>query len=787
LRAALESVRVMLVLIGPRWLVPDPDTPAHLPIHDDEDWVRLEIRRALERSVRVVPILFDGARLPAPTTLPEDVRRLVHCQAVHVSHLRLGEDVVRLVEHLAAHLPPHARARAPRAPVPRQLPPAPPWFVGRRRELDLLSEEIDTGAQATAMIVGAGGIGKTWLALHWAYRHLDRFPDGQLFVDLRGSSPAGRPMSPPKALRCLLDGLGVDHRSIPLDVDAQIGRYRSLVASRRMLIVLDNAESESQLAALLPGSSTCTVLITSRNRLDGLSASVAARRLFLAPLTDFEARELFLRRFGRSRVAAESDAVAELIGYCAGLPLALGIVAGRIADEDHLPLAASAAELRDAATRVGTLDTGDPTTSVTAVLSWSYHALSTRDARVFALLGLAPTGIGLRAVASLTALPVTDVRVAMRALERLSLVQRQQPERWQMHSLIRLYAASRAEETLLESDRLAATRRVVDSYLHTARAANRLLDLRETVTRSPPVAGVAPDTVEDRAAATRWFTVEHSRLRDAIKIAERHGWHRQVWQFAWMLHSFQWQQGHVRAQAATWQAALTAAQAMADPAALAIAHRQFGSAVGRTGRLAEATHHLNRALELTTELGDLRNLARAHRALARVFEQLGDHERSLDHAVAARRYYQRLGLRGSLANALNLTCWCLTKLGRYEEATVHAAAAIALYRELGDPDGEATTLDSLGHIAHRREQYPRARGYYRRALTLFSNMNAFNEADTLSRLGEVCLRLAMTGEARDAWTRCLSLSEKQERTAEAGLTRRRLADLLAEPTDGGPT
>lgn len=782
LRAALESVRVLLVLIGPRWLMPDPGAPDHLPIQHEQDWVRLELRRAFERSVRVVPILFDGTRLPDPDALPEDVRQLVFCQAVEVSHLRLGEDIARLVDRLAELLPVLARARASSGHVPRQLPPAPPWFVGRRRELDLLTETPD-GTPTTA-IVGVGGIGKTWMALRWAHQHVDRFPDGQIFVDLRGSSPAGEPMSVPTALRCLLDALGVDHRTVPTDLDAQIGRYRSMVAGRRLLIVLDNADSAVQVGALLPGSPTCTVLVTSRNRLDGLIASVGASRLSLDPLTDAEARKLFLRRFGRYRVVAESDAVTELIGYCSGLPLALGIVVSRIAGEDDLPLAASAAELRDAATRVGTLDAGDAATSVTTVLSWSYRALSTRDKRVFGLLGLSPgTTIGLPAVASLTVLSTVDARASMRALARLSLVQRHSQDHWQLHALVRLYAADLARHTLPKTDRHDALRRVIDCYLHTAYAADRLLHTnRMLIDPGEPSDGTVLAPPTDRLAAVAWFTAEYGCLRAAQELAVALGWHLDVWRLAWVMHSFHWQRGHARDQIATWEIALRAAEHLADPAARTLAHRLTGAATARAGRLDRAFNHLELALELATSTGDRWNEAHSHRALARGWGQYGDHERALGHAIQALAIFRELRRPSDEADALDLMCWHEAELGMFHEAERHGAAGLALYRRIGNQGGAATALDSLGHLAQLTGHHTKAYDYYRQALTSFDDTNAYHEASTLDRLGEVCLRLARNEEARDAWTRCLSRYRAQERTAEAATVRRRLAALPATTT-----
>ncbi|HEX4724180.1 MAG TPA: tetratricopeptide repeat protein [Pseudonocardiaceae bacterium] len=781
LRAALESMRVLLVLIGPRWLATDPRSPDRLLIHDEQDWVRQEISRAFERSVRVVPILLDGSPLPDAAILPDVIRQLVSCQAVQVSHLRLGADIDQLADQLAELVPGLGPAKARLVPVPRQLPSAPPWFVGRERELGELSAAAD-GVTST-VLVGIGGIGKTWLALHWAHRHASLFPDGQLFVDLRGSSPGGRPMSVPTAMRCLLDALGVDHRTIPVDVAAQTGRYRSLVAGRRMLIVLDNAENTAQVTALLPGSPTCTVLITSRNRMDGLLASVGARRVTVGTLADAEARTLFERRLGRRRVTAEPAAVADLLRYCCGLPLALGIVASQVVDQDGLPLAVPATELRDAATRVGMLDSGDAATSLTAVLSWSYDALSATEARVFCQLGLVtgpdiglPAVRALTALTALTALPAADARAVMRALERMSLVQQSSPGRWTMHSLVRLYAADRAAELLSEVDRDAAVRRVVDHYLHSAWAADRLLvPHRQVVELGPPADGAMPVAVADQVAAMSWFTAEYACVRAAQDLAVARGWHLAVWRLAWVQHSFQWQCGHLRHQVASWRAALDAALALENPGACMLAHRLLGSATTRIGRPDDALAHLHRALELAAATGDRRSEADTHRVLARTCGRRGDHDRALVHAVAALEGYRGLGSSAHEADALDLVCWCAAELGRYDVAFEHGTAALALYRDMGDSGGEATALDSLGYLAQRTGRYERALECYRQALGLFRGTNPYHEANTLERVGEVHALLAQAKQARAAWQRCRAQFRSQGRVEDTERVQRRLS------------
>ncbi|WP_051773219.1 AfsR/SARP family transcriptional regulator [Saccharothrix sp. NRRL B-16314] len=362
------------------------------------------------------------------------------------------------------------------AVVPRQLPAPPKGFTGRDRELAALDR--DTGPDGTLVlsaIGGPGGIGKTWLALQWAHRHADRFPDGQLFVDLRGFSRGGPPMTPAAAVRGFLEALGVAPRSVPADLDARVRLFRSLVADRRLLVVADNARSADQVVPLLPGSPRCAVVVTSRNRLADLVTRHGAQPVRLDAVTEQESRQVLVGRLGEDRVAAEPAAVRELLACCGGFPLALAIVAGRAAAHPDFPLSAPAAELRDAATRLSVLDDDDPSSSLPAVLSWSHAALTDEQARAYALLGVAAgADLDLPAAASLVGRTTSATRSVLHALEDNHLVRQQAPGRWRMHPLIKLHAAELAHRDLTEADRDAAHGRLVDFHLNTAHASGML-------------------------------------------------------------------------------------------------------------------------------------------------------------------------------------------------------------------------------------------------------------------------------------------------------------------------
>lgn len=673
--------------------------------------------------------------------------------------------------------------------LPRQLPAAPAGFTGRAAELARLTHALDATAEPSATVVvtavgGMGGIGKTALALHWAHHNADRFPDGQLFVNLRGFDPTGEPMPPASAVRGFLDTLGVALQSIPADLDAQVGLYRSLVADKRLLIVLDNARDAAQVTPLLPGSPTCTVIVTSRDRLTGLVTTHNARPLALDVLDEHEARVLLARRLGQQRLETEPEATAELLAYCAGLPLALSITAGRAQAHPHVPLAVLAGELHDTATRLSALDADDPHTNLDTVLSWSYHALTAEQAEYFRLLGIAPgADISLAAAATLLDLPVHQAKAVLRTLQRASLLDERTPGRYHMHDLTRLYATEQAHHTQPADQRDAALRRLVDFYLHTAHIADRLLYPHgDPLQLDPPVSGCQPHPLPDHTAALAWFDTEHANLLATLHTATTHGWHQAVWQLASTLHTFHLRRGHLHDALVVWRAGLAAARRLPDPAAHTRAHRLLGYAYARLGRHDEAIDHLHHALALAERHHDPTGQADTRRMLAWAWEHRGELRRALEHATHALHLYRTLDLPVREAEALNTMGWYVARLGDHDQARTHCQAALALHRRHRDRVGEAATLDSLGYLDHHTGHHHQAIDHYQQALTLFRYLGfTYQVADTLDGLGHPHAALGQHDQARTVWRETLELYRQQGRDEDAERVQQQLHALDKHP------
>jgi len=669
--------------------------------------------------------------------------------------------------------------RSATSPIPRQLPAPPGSFVGRTRELAYLHTVLgaapaETAGVAVITLSGTPGVGKTALAVRFAHQVADRFVDGQLYINLRGYDPTGSIMDPADAARGFLDALGVPAQRIPVEQNAQVGLYRSLLAGKRMLIVLDNARDAEHARPLLPGATGCLVVVTSRNELTGLIANEGARPLTLDLLATTEAHDLLAHRLGLDRVKAEPEAVASIVARCARLPIALAVVAARAASHPDHPLDAVAGQLRDA--RLSALDGGDPGTDVRAVFSWSYRTLRPATARLFRLLGLNPgPDIGVSAAASLIGMPATQVQVLLAELARAHLVVESPPGRYTQHDLLRAYAIELAQTHDSGVDRHAAAHRMLDHYLHTAHAADRLLNpFRNQITPTTPDAGVVPADLSDAAQAMAWFTTEHQALLDAAQYAVASGFDTHAWQLPATLASFLGRRGRWRDLAAIQCHALAAACRLGDQSAQAHTHRGLARTYVRLARHNDAMTHLRHALDLFGALGDPANEANTYQNIGWALEQQGRHEEAFTPAQTALELYRRIGHVTGQAITLNALGWYHAHLGDHRQAITHCQQALTLIQEVGDRHSEAATWDSLGYAHHHLGHHHEAVECFRQGLALIRTLgDRYNEAEILIHLGDTLDAAGDMNDAEDAWRQALHILDELD-TPKADQVRAKL-------------
>jgi DNA-binding SARP family transcriptional activator len=677
-------------------------------------------------------------------------------------------------------------------PAPAQLPADLAEFVGRAAELDLLDQvlaEVDRPAGAprpppVCVVSGTAGVGKSALAVHWAHRVIPHFPDGQLYVNLRGFDPGGVVTEPAEAVRRFLDAIEVPADRIPADLAAQVALYRAQLTGRRMLVVLDNARDAGQARPLLPGVPGCLVILTSRNQIADLIGGAGTRAVPLDPLPTRDAHELLTRRFGRQRAASEPHAVAEILARCAGLPLALAIVAARAVTSRSLPLAALASQLHRG-DQLDALTTGDPLTDLRAVFSWSYRQLTPPAARLFRLLGLHPgPDISNPAAASLAGATPAGARALLAELARANLVTVDAAGRYALHDLLRAYATEVAEETDPEPERRTATDRMFDHYLHSAFAADGLLrPERSQITLAPPGRGVTPERYADHQRAFAWFAAERSVLLGAVDHAAGTGRDTHTWQLAWALATYLDRGGHWTNLAATQRAAVTAAGRAGAGTGQVHAHRYLARAYTRLGRLDAAHTHLHHALDLCRRDGNRSERGHTHLNLALLWDRRGRYLDALAHARQALELFHVGGDRQGQARACNAVGWYHALLGDHHRALAYCQRALAQLTALGDRNGEAATLDSLGYIHHCLGHHVRSVECYERAVNLYRDLGDRHLAGmVLSHLGDAQAGGGNAGAARAAWRRALGILDGLDRT-EAGRVRARMAAAArAAPT-----
>ncbi|GAB2607837.1 SARP family transcriptional regulator [Paractinoplanes abujensis] len=641
----------------------------------------------------------------------------------------------------------------PDEPVPAQLPADVTGFAGRAEALAALDK-----VPSLAVIGGSAGVGKTALAVHWAHRAAGRFPDGQLYVDLRGFGPSGAArdrggaagdrggaaedgaardgaaMDPGEAVRGFLGALGVPAPRIPAEAAAQSALLRSRLAGKRIVLVLDNARDSDQVRPLLPGAGSCVTVVTSRNQLTGLVAADGAHPLRLDVLSQGEARELLDRRLGPDRTAAEPGAGDAIIDLCAGLPLALTLAVAHAVMQPALGLATLADGLAGTRQRWSTLTGDTPGTDVRAVFSWSYEALSPAAARLFRLLGAHP-GPDFAPAAVEHADELSE-------LVRSSLITEHTPGRYRLHDLMQAYA----EE--LETDPAArdeATARLFGHYLGVAAAGALLL----APARLAPVLPIEPAAgLTDAAAAMRWFAAERAVL---LAWAARTGGDR-PWQVAWTLDTYLYRQGPWHDLVTVWEAALATVR---NEPARAYAHYRLARAWTLLERPAEADRHYGLSLEVYERAGDAPGQSQVHHEMAILRERQGRMRDALTHAERALELSDH-----AVVNTLNTIGFYRAQLGDFAGALEACEQALALCDD-SDDDIRAAIWDSLGFIRHGLGEHDAAVACYETALALYRRIgDLYWVADTLVHLGDTHRDTGRSARARAAWQEALSLFEE---------------------------
>ncbi|WP_199896444.1 AfsR/SARP family transcriptional regulator [Streptomyces niger] len=703
-----------------------------------------------------------------------------------------------------------AHPQSPPRPVPCLLPGDVAGFTGRARqlaELDALtSPDPASTAAVICLVTGAPGVGKTALTVHWAHRVRQAFPDGQLYVNLRGYDPE-QPMAAGEALARLLAALGLGGQDIPLDVTDRSARYRSELAGRRMLVILDNAATPEQIRPLLPGTAGCSTLVTSRDALPGLVALHGAHRIELDLLPAEDAHALLHQLIG-PRVEAEPRAAGVLADRCRRLPLALRLTAELVTARPHQSLAELAAELGDRVHQLDLLhDDEDPSADVRAVFSWSYQRLPGEAARAFRLLALHPgPDWNTHATAALTRTTSEQAELLLDRLARAHLIQPTGTHRYAMHDLLRAYAAELAADIDPPADRHAALTRLFDHYLATAITATTTLH-QHRVDRLPlpaPSASATPmPSIDGPEAALAWLDAERTNLAAVCAQAASHGWNSHAVELGTTLFRYLDTGGHYADGLVIHTHAEQAARQIGDRDGEASALTCLGYVYWRQGHFARAVDHHGRALDLFRRTGNRDGQGSALSYLGMVHWRQGHYQRAVDDYEQAFGLFQRTGNRYGQAYALLLLGLVHWRLGRYERAVDEHRRSLDLFEQLGDRNGQAYALTHLGLDHCEQRRYRQAVDQLRRALVLFRRTgNRDGQSYTLTHLGLVDChqgryeqavdhhRLALELARQTGYRACEvealnGLGEALRASGEATAARASHADALAKAVEIG--
>jgi DNA-binding SARP family transcriptional activator/tetratricopeptide (TPR) repeat protein len=647
-----------------------------------------------------------------------------------------------------------------RPAAPAELPHTPVAFLGRDAELARLDQVLAAHHGATGPVVaitGPAGVGKTALAVHWAHRVRGSFPDGQLYVDLHGYHAERDPLGASEVLRRLLRSLGVPAAEVPGAPEERSALFRTMLADRRVLVVLDNARGSAELLPLLPGSRS-GVLVTSRRRLDGLVAQADAHLVELAPLGLEAAVRVFARVAGEHRVREEPDAVRRLVRRCDRLPLAVRIAAARLAAHPELPVAELVAELDDEHGRLAALGLEDGESTVRAAFDASRRALPPLAARLLALLGVhRGPDVTPQLAAALAAVDPANARRALDALAAAHLLARAEPGRYAPHDLVRSYTRGLAD-ALPAEERAAATTRALDYHLHCADRADALLpisrgDVRVAVTYPPP----AVPTLAGSEDAMSWLDAELANLLAAVDHAAEAGWFVHAWQLPYTLSRFFWLRTDRENWLRTHRLALRAAGQLGDPDAQFVTLHNLGVVLLQYRRFDEALAVQRQALQVCRAQGDTNREARALTTIGNTLQDLGRAEEAERHYREAVRVGEASRAVWAQANAWHNLGLLYLGSGHHRDAVRWLSTALRMYREVDELCGTAATLTDLADARLGLDAVEEALDSARQALEVAVRPTSpYHQALAHDRIGRA-LELRDDAGACSHWQRALAL------------------------------
>jgi DNA-binding SARP family transcriptional activator/tetratricopeptide (TPR) repeat protein len=716
--------------------------------------------------------LYRGGRQADALAVFRDTRLILAAEL----GIEPSPDLSRLHQQIlsgdAALDPPPATVADPGRPSrqwrPAELPHDVAGFTNRDAELAKLrsllapgDEYLGPGLMISA-IDGPAGVGKTAVAVHAAHQVANSFPDGQLYLDLRGFHPHQPAMSPEEALGHLLRALQVYPWQVPDDLNGRAAMYRTVLSGKRTLIILDNAATADQARPLLPGSASCAVIVTSRNRLSGLVVRDGARRVTLHPLAPDHALDVLGRIVGPRRLAAEPAGAADLARLCGYLPLALRVAAERVAAHPHLSLSELADRLAAERDRLDLLAADEETLSVRAVLSWSYRALPPPAARLFRLLALHP-GIGISGPAA-AALAVTSTAEARRLLDDLAnahLLEETGPDRYQFHDLVRLYAREVAADEENDADRDAATGRLLHWYLYTADSACAVLNPRRPrVPLSPPETTISPLAFADHEKALQWCEEERASMVAAVHLAATIGDHITAWQLPMAMFDFFSLRSLWPDWIATNRLGLESARHLGDEFGEAGILTSLGIAYFDQRHFGDAIDCLRQALPIWRAIGFPQAEAVTLDPLGAAYRDAGQFGEALDCLHQALEIWRDVGDNWGEAITLHNLGDTYRDLGRLDEAISHLQQSRMVRHQIADQWGLGWTLHDLGSAYADLQRYDDAIDCYQQALTIRSHIgDRHGEARTLRRLGHVYRDVGRPEMASDLWKQAQTIFE----------------------------